>query len=345
MKAAVFRGIGRPLQIEEVPLPELRPGELLLRTRYCGVCGSDLHATQAGTLVVPEGTVLGHEFAGEVVDSRSPDWKAGDLVTAFPALLCTSCTGRGLSDCAEGNLALCQRKGAIGFTPQLPGGLGEFVRVSASAALRLPAGVGAQHGATIEPLAVGLHAVKRGQVTLGDNVLVIGAGPVGLAVTAFARAAGAREVIVSEYAQIRRSSAAKFGASQCIDPAVEDVKEAFVRHAGAPPDVVFECVGVPGMIKRCISFVKFGGRVVVVGVCMLEDTFKPLSAISKEISLIFAYAYERRDWPVVLDFLHRGKIDPSHMITDVVSLDALPAAFEALRKPSSQIKLLVQHAS
>jgi (R,R)-butanediol dehydrogenase/meso-butanediol dehydrogenase/diacetyl reductase len=340
MKAAVFQGVGKPLAIETVPTPQAGPGELVLRVHHCGICGSDLHATQEGTFLVPNGTVLGHEFAGEIVESGAADWKVGDMVTALPLFSCLECAPRG--ECKDGLGILCGRNRIVGLNLATPGAYAEYVKVSARETMRLPAQVKTREGATTEPLSVGLHAVHCGKVGIGDRVLVLGAGPIGLAVAIFARIAGARNVVVSEYAPARREAAGALGATAVIDPAREDVAEAFRKHAGGPPNVIFESVGLPGMIQKCVDMAGVQARVVVVGVCMHEDRFLPMIANFKEISIQFVMGYLRSDWRIVLDLLDSGRVDPRALITDEVSLAQLPAAFEGLRKPSTQIKILVR---
>lgn len=342
MKAAVFRGVDRLLSIEDIPLPQAGAGELVLRVHYCGVCGSDLHSTHPGVFTVKDGTVLGHEFSGEIVESGAAGWKVGERITALPNNACTACVAEGHRECKDGLGMICPANRLTGFSPNRPGALAEYIKVPAGQALRLPASVGEREGAMIEPLAVGLHAVEAGKVRLGDRVLVIGAGPIGLAVTAFARQSGATHVVVSEYAQGRRDTAALFGATAAIDPRADDVGAAFAKAAGGAPDVIFECVGAAGLIQQCVELSKPRGRVVVVGVCPTEDHVLPQRAMAKEISLQFVMGYGKPDWRRVLDLLDAGRVDPAPMVTDTVTLDALPAAFEALRRPTTQIKLLVR---
>lgn len=341
MRAAIFKGIGQPLEIRNVPDPQLEPGGLILKVHYCGICGSDLHATQHGAFVAPAGTVLGHEFAGEIVESRAAGWKIGELVTAVPNNACDSCRASGLQECKDDLGILCPNNRITGYSTEVPGAFAEYVYVSASQALRLPKDVSSQQGATVEPLAVGLHAVEKGKVKLGDRVLVIGGGPIGLAVVAFAKLAGAFQVVVSEYAELRRTTSLAFGATGTIDPSKEEVAESFAKIAGSSPDVIFECVGVSGLLQECINLSAPRGRIVVVGVCMVEDRFVPMSGIFKELNVQFVLGYGKPDWRLVLNLLSSKNIDPSPMITNIVSLSELPGEFEALRKPSTQIKLLV----
>lgn len=340
MKAAVFRGLGHKLAIESVADPVAGPGEVILRVEACGVCGSDLHATDAGVFLQEDGTVLGHEFAGDVVSSGDPAIAIGQRATAVPVNACDEC--RDLGTCKKGLGILCPHNRITGLAKSVPGAYAQYIKVGAKQVVLLPDGVSYEEGAMVEPLAVGLHAVTRSEMPLGARVLIIGAGPIGLSVTAFAQLRGAATVVVSERAPARRAAAESFGASAVIDPTkVEDLGVEFARIAGAPPDVVFDCVGAPGIIQSCIDLSRPRGIIVVVGVCMKEDKVIPISAILKELRVQFILGYVAEDFATVLEFLQAGKINAKSMVTDRVNLDQLPDAFEGLRQPGSQIKMMI----
>ena len=338
MRAAVFKGLGQGLSVEDVPRPEPGPGEVVIKVEACGVCGSDLHATDEGVFLQEPGTILGHEFAGEVVDSRHGDVAIGDRVTVVPVNPCGRCR-----ECREGYTMLCAQNRITGLSGQaVPGAYAEYVKAPARYVVPLPDGVDYEEGAMVEPLAVGLHAVGKAGIAIGDRVLVIGAGPIGLSVAAFARMAGAGAVVVSERAPARLSAASAFGATAVIDAAATaDVGAAFAEIAGGPPDVIFDCVGVPGMIRSCVDMSRARGTIVVVGVCMKEDTQVPLSAILKELKIQYVLGYQEQDFARVLAVLRSGRLKPAPMVTDRVALEALPEAFERLRQPGSQIKLMI----
>lgn len=342
MKAAVFRGLGNPLAIETVVDPEIRDGEVLLKVAYCGICGSDLHATAEGVFVVPDGTVLGHEFSGEVVRSADLAWTKGDRLTSVPVNACADETCKRLGACKNDLGILCPNNRITGLAVDVPGAYAEYVKVGARQALRLPDGVSYQEGALVEPLAVGLHAVRKAKLGVGARILIIGAGPIGLSVAAFARLAGAREVVVSEMNATRREKSMAMGATAVIDPASENTAEAFARIAGCPPDAIFECVGVRGLIQQCIDLSRPRGLLVVVGVCMMEDTVVPISAILKELNIQFVLGYVSEDFEIVLDAIAKKTINAMPMVSDIVGFDELPAAFEALRRPKGQIKVLIR---
>jgi len=339
MRAAVFHRDGAPLAIEDRQTPRAHPGELVLRVAYCGICGTDLHATEKSTQPLESGTVLGHEFCGEVAESGADGFRAGDRVVALPLRECDEC--RPLGGCRDRLGILCPRTQVIGLAAAAPGGYAEYVRVPAHNALRVPDGLDLQAAALTEPLSVGAHAVRMAGNLLGARVLVIGAGPIGLATLLFARAAGVRHVVVSEPDARRRDRAASLGATATVDPGGEALGVAFTRISGAPPDVVFECVGVPGLLRQCIDIAPLHGRVVVVGACRQEDSFVPRVALRKELNLQFVLGYTREEFALVLDMLASGRIDAAPLITQVVGLAALPEVFESLRRPNPQAKVLI----
>lgn len=198
-------------------------------------------------------------------------------------------------------------------------------------ALKIPDGLDLKYAALTEPLAVGAHAVRAAGNLLGARVLVIGAGPIGLAVTMFAQLAGAKQVVVSEIAAGRRAKAAAIGA-KVVDPATEKPE---------PAEIIFECVGVPGLLGQCIDLATLRGSIVVVGVCRGEDTIFPRVALRKELSIRFVLGYTKDEFAMVLDMLASGRIDPAPLITGTIGLDELPAMFEALRKPGNHAKVLI----
>jgi (R,R)-butanediol dehydrogenase/meso-butanediol dehydrogenase/diacetyl reductase len=276
---------------------------------------------------------MGHEFAGELVESAA-GFQAGDRFCAIPTLSCGRC-----ARCLNGLSAFCSNGSrAIGLG-QAPGALAEFVTVAPHNVVKLPDGVGSDLGALVEPLAVGLHAVKVARVRPEDAVLVMGAGPVGLAVTLWLRHLGARTIVVCEKSEGRRAVAARLGASEVVDPS--GLLPATRRHAPEGIDVVFEATGAPGLIAQSMNSAGFRARVVVVGVCTHPDTIFPLAGILKETSVHFVLAYELADFQYVVAMLEQGRIDPSPMVTDRIALAEVPDMFETLATPTTQAKVLI----
>lgn len=344
MKAAVFKAAGAPLVIEDVPDPEPGPTDLILKVRACGICGTDIHWSEStdpdvGWRVLEPGAVMGHEFAGEVVEvgrEVRSQWKLGDRVCAQPFIGCGSCPA-----CLAGRAYLCPRV-TMRASPSLLGAYAEYTRTGSSATLRLPESVGFREGALVEPLAVGLNAVGKARLEAGDTVLVVGAGPVGVSVALWCRFFGARHIIVSDLVAERAGKAAAFGATAAIDASREDVRSRVEAISGGAPQVVFDCVGVPGSLQLVIDYAPQDARVVVVGLCMAPDTVFPAKAITKELYLSFAFVYRKRHFEIVLDLLDHERIAASGLVTDRVGLEAFSEAFERLKRPSDQIKVMLE---
>lgn len=331
MRAVVVRAPGE-LAVERVPDPEPGPGDLVLRVRACGICGTDIHLLHQRAL--PPGTVMGHEFSGEVMESAR-GFAAGERVCALPVLSCGRC-----ERCRSGLGAFCATRRTLGLG-EAPGAFAEYVAVAAHEAVRLPAGVDDERGALIEPLAVGLHAVRVGRLRRGDRCLVLGAGPIGLAATLWARHFGA-VAVVAEPLAARRALAEQAGASAVVDPGPAAHEPALARLLPEGPDVVIEAAGGPGMIGRALDAVRFRGRVVVAGVCFGTDRIEPLSALRKEANVRFVMAYEKDDFQYGIDMIDRGRIDPEPMVTGRVGLGDVAGAFATLAGPDRGGKVLVR---
>jgi (R,R)-butanediol dehydrogenase/meso-butanediol dehydrogenase/diacetyl reductase len=332
MRAALFTGCGHPLAIEDVPDPTPGDDEIVVRVARCGICGSDLHLTENPLFGLPPGTVLGHEYAGEIVavGKATERLRVGDRVAVSPHYGCGKC-----ATCLAGEPVWCSRMRLDG------GGYGEFSLAAERQAVRLPATVSLEDGALVEPLAVGLHGINISGMRPGARVLVIGAGPIGLAVVFWAKRLGAGRIAVTAGSTRRAELALTMGATDFVAPD-DDPVGSVNRALGGAPDIVYECVGVPGMIARSIEHVRTKGTVVVLGLCAQQEAFVPFAAVAKEVRIQTSAFFTHHDYRFAVDVLDRGALEPHAMITDTVSLVELPAAFEALRQRSHQCKVMVR---
>ncbi len=359
MRAVVMRD--QRLVVADGPMPEPGPGEVLVRTLACGICGSDLHALRhapefvaasrrAGsrfTMDLARDVVMGHEFCAEIVDhgpGTARRLPGGTRVCSRPALLRP-----------EGPLT-------VGYSNDTPGGYAEYMRLTEALCRPVPEGLSTAEAALTEPMAVGLHAVAKARLGPDDVPLVVGCGPVGLAVIAALGLAGARPIVAADFSPRRRALALTLGADVVVDPAEttpwQSWREAAVwRDAsrapalppwipGPPvrPAVAFECVGVPGVIDQLMAAAPRGTRLVIVGVCMQADTIHPMLGISKELALQFVLGYTPEEFAATLGHLAEGRIPAAPLITGRVGLDGVAQAFQDLASPERHAKILVEPA-
>ncbi|WP_293898898.1 zinc-binding dehydrogenase [Phenylobacterium sp.] len=356
MRAVIRRD--RRLVCDEIA--ELTPGagQVLVKTLACGICGSDLHALHHMEHMIDLGrrsgapdsgfdpsadTVFGHEFCAEILDHGPGSAKAlkiGTRVVSVPVTV----HGAGME--------------ALGFSNRLPGGFAERMILSEALILAVPNGLPTDQAALTEPFAVGAHAVAKARLEPKSVSLVIGCGPVGLAVIAGLKAKGHGPVIAADFSPRRRAAAERLGADIVIDPAVESPHERWeglgvpksraaqgmmrmMGQAIAQP-VVFECVGSPGVLQALIEAAPAGSQIVVAGVCMETDKIEPSIAITKEIELTFVFGYSPEEFAMTLRQLSEGVIDVTGLVTGTVGLDGVADAFTALGDPEAHVKILVQ---
>ncbi len=331
MRAAVFRALDLPLSLEDVADPRPAAHEVVIRVGRCGICGSDLHMTREPAFGVAPGTVLGHEFAGEIVEvgSSAEGLSPGDQVAVAPLRGCGHCPC-----CRNGEPAWCTQMSLQG------GGYAQYALATDRQCLKLPATTSTEEGALVEPLAVALHAVALSGLKAGDRVLIMGAGPIGLAAAYWARRHGATRVAVSDLTAFQSKLALQVGATAFVQ-AADDVLAQVHASLGGAPDVVFECVGRPGVLAEALEHVRPRGSIVILGLCTSPDSFVPFRAVSKEVRFITSAFFNLREYHAALDTLDGGCSAARLLITDTVPLTGLPAMFESLRNRTSQCKVMV----
>ena len=336
MRAAIFRG--GDIVVDTLPAPVPGIGQVLVKTLACGICGSDLHAAKHAHRMVAvakrtpgrvpmdlaRDIVFGHEFCCEVLDygpKTERALKPGARVCAMPLMI--------EADGPKG----------MGYSNTYVGGYAEQMLLSAPLMLEVPNGLPTEHAALTEPLAVGVHAVEKGALTGDEAPLVVGCGPVGLAVIAALRLKGVRPIVAADFSPKRRELAIKMGADIVVDPANESP---YARLAADKRAAIFECVGVPGLLQQVFEKAPRDARIIVAGVCMEPDTIEPMFAIFKELSLQFVLGYTPEEFARSLRLLADGKVDAEALITSKVGLDGVKGAFEALANPERHTKILVE---
>jgi threonine dehydrogenase-like Zn-dependent dehydrogenase len=231
---------------------------------------------------------------------------------------------------------------AVGYSNDFPGGYGERMVLTEPLLLPVPDGLPTEYAALTEPLAVGAHAVAKGQAGKGDAALVVGCGPVGLAVIASLRLRGIGPIVAADFSPKRRGLAERLGADVVVDPAAQPPAAAFQKAAGGKQALIFECVGVPGVINDLMRDAPRGARIVVAGVCMELDQIRPMYGINKELSVQFVLAYTPEEFAGTLRAIAEGKIDVAPLVTGRVGIDGVADAFRTLRDPEAHAKILVE---
>lgn len=321
MKAAVFYG-KNDLRVEERALPPIGKDEVLVRVHACGICGTDVHifCGDQGAAPTPPNTVLGHEFAGEVVEvgSAVTAVASGDKVCIDPNKLCGAC-----DFCRRGIGHFCDSMIGIGTT--VDGGFAEYCVVPASQVFKVADTLSYEQAAMTEPVSCCLHGIELCHIGCGDTVMVIGCGMIGLILLQLAKLSGAAHIIAVEPMEEKRNQALRLGADIAVNPKSEDVAEVLNRHGLEQIDVVIECVGRVETIEQAISLAGKHATVMMFGLTKPEDKIqvKPFEIFKKEIILKSSYI-NPYTFPAAIRLIESGKIDVSSMIYQTQPLDALP---------------------
>ncbi|MBV1688894.1 alcohol dehydrogenase catalytic domain-containing protein [Novosphingobium sp. G106] len=333
MRAAIFLEPGEPLQIAEVPDPSPGEGEIVLRVNRCGICGSDVHMTAKDGYGFPRGSVLGHEFCGEVValGKAVESVRLGDRVTALPFFGCGTC-----DSCRGGEPGWCSVTGRAAGFGSAPGGYAQFVAVAARSSVILPGGISDDLGALVEPMAVALHGTRRAVINSETRVAVLGAGPIGLGAAFWARRLGAGRIAVIARSQRNSGLAMEVGADAFLTN-TDEVADAL----GGAPHVVFECVGIPGMLDKAIKIAGPRSQVVVLGFCTHPDAIDGAACILKEVTIAYSKTYGLDDYVTVVRALEAGAEGPAAMISRVEPLAQLPGLMEAMRRGLPDCKIQI----
>lgn len=326
---------------EEVPQPQAKPDELLLKIKYVGICGSDVHAYFGKHPFISTPVSLGHEFIGEVLEvgSEVKGFAVGDHVTAMPQLYCGHC-----ELCAEGRYNICESLSVIGC--QSEGAACEFFALKAELAKKIPAGLDLRSAALIEPIAVGVHALRRVDSIAGKNVVVLGAGTIGNVCAQAAAALGAKNVLITDLSEERLALARRCGLRHAVNTGERDLEEAMAEcFDGAKADIFFECVGVAATVNQAIRLSKKGRDIVVLGVFEEMATVDMGLVQDKELRLIGSLMYTEADYDTTIELLAAGKVDARPLITAVFPFAEYERAFTlAADRSQPNLKILVEMA-
>ncbi len=330
MKSIVYRS-AQEITVEDKAMPEIAAGEVLIKVAYVGVCGSDMNIYQGVHPRAKAPLVMGHEFSGTIVAGH-PTLAKGTPVTVYPLLSCGHC-----EPCQNGYAHVCNTLKLIGI--DCDGGMAEYVKVPADKVMAIPTTLSLKLGAFLEPVAVGVHAVRRSGYKPGDRVVVFGAGPIGLCVASCLKYFGAGQVIVVEANPYRLEVAAKLGFTT-INAAGDDVR-AKVREytAGVNADFAFDCAAHPSVQTLLMDVIRVQGTAVIVGSYKKPPEVDLLKVEFKELTVIGIRVYERRDFEIATQILESGTIDFDLMLSESAP-DAAPGVFQDLLKGGKTIKML-----
>ena len=335
MKAAVMRGAQR-IEVEDVPTPEPGPDQILVKIKYSGLCGSDVHRFQHG--MAEDGAIMGHEFCGTIAATgrNVKRWKDGDRVVG----------GGGSPPLGLRRTQANPRYSArtVGFEAYAWGGFAEYVAMDEWKPSPIPDNVSWETAVLAEPCAIAVHAVRHSRFRVGDDVAVIGAGPIGLLVQQVLQAGGARSVYVSEPATARAEAARTLGATRVLDPRKEDVVARMVELTGglgAP--IAFDCAAAKPTLQQGLEMVRRGGQVVVVSMAWEEVPLLTVEWVGREVEMKASYGSTPEDWQIVLDMMARGKVVSGPMVTkgSFIGFDDIQATLTRLMTPGGEVQMVL----
>lgn len=336
---AVFVEDAYKVIVKEVELPAIGIDEVLIKVKSAGICGSDLHTYKGLHPFRKPPVIIGHEVAGEIVQvgAAVTQFKAGDRVTVEPQAGCGNC-----EYCLRGQVNYCIKRGAPGIRGWY-GTMAEYFAAPQHCVFQLPEGMSYEEGVLVEPFAVGVHAVRKADIQLGDRVAVLGAGPIGLLAMAAARAAGATTVLVTDVIDYALEAASKMGANHTLN--IRDLPgwtEQAKALAGGEFDKVLIAVGVPGIIDQAISLLGKGGKAVTIAMFHGEQTFDIVNLQQSEKEIIGCMTYTREDTITAVRLIAEGHVDAETVITHRLPYSQAADGFRMVdKKESNSIKVLV----
>jgi len=326
MKQAKLVG-EKELAFEEVDRPKPSEEEVLIRVKACGICGSDIHSYQGEHPFVHPPIVLGHEFSGTIEEAgdRAGDLSVGDKVVVEPNITCGECY-----NCKHGRYNICDNLQVIGNVGY-DGAFADYISVPAEKALRIPDEMTFEEGALVEPAAVGVHAVRISEQKIGDRVLIIGAGTIGLVTMVSAKMAGASEIMVTDLEDDRLERAKKLGADHLVNTGdLEGSPGELIekKFGEAGTDIIYDCVGFENTLNQAIEVARKGTQIMLVGVPKGELSVNMAFVQDRELDIQGSLMYVKKDFETAIQMLDRGLIEADDLITHRFDFDELEEAFE-----------------
>ena len=317
--------VGR-IEMADCPPAAAGPGEVVVKIEYCGICGSDVHFYRFGSIgkkVAPLPFILGHECSGTVVELGEgvTTLQIGDRVALEPGVPCGTC-----EMCRTGKYNLCPDVRFMA-APPYDGALRSYLAHPANMCFKLPDTMTFQEGAMLEPLAVGMHAAERGEISLGKSVCILGGGTIGIMTLLSCKALGASKAVVSDLFDSRTETAVRFGADRGVNPQKENLEEVVMDLTGGEGcDVVFETAGSPYTMAETWKYVKRGGLIVCVGNIAKETSYPFLELSRKEVDIRTVFRY-RNNYPLLIEAVRTGKIDLKSICPREFPFEQSDAAF------------------
>lgn len=334
MKALVYYG-PRDIRVSEIEEPKVNKGEVLVKVEACGICGSDVHGYLGvtGRRIPP--MVMGHEFTGIVqyLGEDVEDISIGDRVVVYPARFCSRC-----EFCRVGLTNLCINRTVFGVM-NVNGAMAEYVAVPKENILKLPENIDFIKGTFLEPLSVAYRAVKTAGNILNQNVLIVGAGTIGLLILQIVKLGGAKNIIISDINDDRLEIAKRLGADIALNPEREDIKTLVSQYIPDGIDIAFEAVGLEVTVNQALNILKNRGTCVFVGNAMKNITIDMQNIVTRELRILGTYTFTIEEFEDSISLLER--INIREMLSKIVPLEEGPKAFEELAKKDSNLLKVV----
>jgi 2-desacetyl-2-hydroxyethyl bacteriochlorophyllide A dehydrogenase len=332
----IYYATAREIEVKnDLPKPIIEPDEVLIKVKYCGICGSDVGSFSALGMCLPQ-IILGHEFSGEIAEigENVKKLKVGNRVTANPNIPCLDC-----EFCAKGLEVMCILS-SVGVSRD--GALAEYINVRADRVHVLPESITYEEGTMIEPLSIAVQAVKLSDFVVGKCVAVFGAGTIGLMTIQVLKAAGASAIYVIEPVESKQKLALELGADQVFEPKRWSKITKLTKKLG--PDLIFDCVGLPETIMTSMKLVKRGGTIMIIGIHPQPFEMQGfLQLMAKNITMKGMFLADQDSFITSIDLIEKKSVNVKPMITKLIKIEDVPEMFEILvNPPHDEIKVIVE---